>query len=182
MTESEQEELFLELYSQKKRIEKWVTSFLMTPDKRFMGFIDEVVGDSYYKALKNLKDFKEQAEPMTWLHTIARNQARDCIRRNKGLERICSWDQIIEEGRPVRYLKKHPEWDPFACLNSRELRESALAVLKSLSPKYIMILYLRHQEGMKLKDIGDELGLSHSRVRNCIFRVRQQFRTVGLIP
>lgn len=65
------------------------------------------------------------------------------------------WEDILED---------HAEKSPLASLEKKELLESLKRVLSELPENDRVIISLYHYEGLTLKEIGELLGLSESRV------------------
>ena len=67
--------------------------------------------------------------------------------------------------------------DPQRRLLSAEVRQRVGEVLDRLSPRERVVFELRHFQGMRLRAIGETLGVTEEAAKNCLFRATQKMRT-----
>ena len=76
--------------------------------------------------------------------------------------------QMASDGRP--------EADPDRSLTGRELGGRIEAALDALSPNERVVFELRHYEGMRLRAIGEMIGISEEAAKNSLFRATRKMR------
>lgn len=81
---------------------------------------------------------------------------------------------------PLEVLAESREMDPAEAIQRRDLMEE---LTRSLTPKERTILYLYYREGLTLREIGEHLALTESRVcqihSNVITRLRERLASRG---
>jgi RNA polymerase sigma-70 factor (ECF subfamily) len=55
-------------------------------------------------------------------------------------------------------------------LATNELAQQISLAMKQLSPKEKVVFEMKHYEGLRLRAIGDMLGISEEAAKNCLFR------------
>jgi RNA polymerase sigma-70 factor (ECF subfamily) len=68
------------------------------------------------------------------------------------------------------------ETDPQRRLMSTEVSERIQEVLNTLSPRERLVFEMRHYQGMRLRAIGESLGVTEEAAKNCLFRATQKMR------
>jgi len=66
--------------------------------------------------------------------------------------------------------------DPQRQLMSSEVSERINAVLDKLTPRERLVFEMRHYQGMRLRAIGESLGVTEEAAKNCLFRATQKMR------
>ncbi|MEE8577215.1 MAG: sigma-70 family RNA polymerase sigma factor, partial [candidate division Zixibacteria bacterium] len=132
---------------------------------------DDIVQETYLKAIDKIEQFRSEASFSTWLTTIALNLARAMYARNKQAPL-----KSIEEYLPVDPNESHQsfslfDWrDPHAALEDKELAELVKEGLKMLPDKYREAFLLRYVSEMSVKEIAVEIGESVAAVKSRILR------------
>jgi RNA polymerase sigma-70 factor, ECF subfamily len=67
--------------------------------------------------------------------------------------------------------------DPQRQLMSAEVNARVRDVLDRLTPRERLVFEMRHFQGMRLRSIGEALGVSEEAAKNCLFRATQKMRT-----
>ncbi len=125
---------------------------------RFTGANDEtddVVQETFLKAWKNLKKFREDGNFKTWLFAIGRNAAIDFLRKKKHAA-FSSFE--TESGNALTDTLADPaplSEELFALAENGKILERALAVL---APAYREVMLLRYQNDFTFDEIGKILG------------------------
>ena len=68
------------------------------------------------------------------------------------------------------------EVDPQRRLMSSEVKSRIHEVLSNLSPRERLVFEMRHYQGMRLRAIGEALGVTEEAAKNCLFRATQKMR------
>jgi RNA polymerase sigma-70 factor (ECF subfamily) len=66
--------------------------------------------------------------------------------------------------------------DPQRRMLSQELRDRIESVLLELTPRERAVFEMRHNQGMRLRAIGEVLGTTEEAAKNCLFRATQKMR------
>lgn len=134
----------------------------------------DLVQDTFLNAYRGLKHFRGDAQPSTWLYTIA---SRACIRmrrKRKGEpERQLSLDEFIPTSEGEFRLQIPAEGlTPEEALANKELRGALQQAIRKLPEKYRLVLVLRDMEDMPAKEVGAIMGLNERAVKSRLHRAR----------
>ncbi|HKK21732.1 MAG TPA: RNA polymerase sigma factor [candidate division Zixibacteria bacterium] len=133
---------------------------------------EDIVQDTFLKAIDNIDKFREESAFSTWLYSIGLNEARAHLARQKSTDL-----KPIEEYLPTRSAEEihsasdHAlfDWkDPHVALEDRELREVIDRVIAQLPFKYKEAFLLRYFEDLSIKEIA---GIIHESVASTKSRV-----------
>jgi RNA polymerase sigma-70 factor (ECF subfamily) len=129
--------------------------------------VEDLVQETFLKALQGLPQFRGTANVKTWLFSIARNVVRDEYRRRRR--------RIV--GDPFK-LHEVPSASPtpegFAELN--EAKRQLLQVIQRLKPSHRDVVILRIFMEMSAGEAADTLGWSESRVNVTLHRAIRKIR------
>lgn len=134
---------------------------------------EDVVQETYVSAFTQLDRFEGRSRFSTWITRIAINTALMRVRRARPEE---EYDTVAEE-RSANILSlfsgsDSPEAD-FGRAQLRGILETAIAAL----PSDLRLPFLLHEaEGMKLKEIAEDLSINPLTVKTRLFRARRQLR------
>jgi RNA polymerase sigma-70 factor (ECF subfamily) len=132
---------------------------LMTNDDELAkDFTQEI----FIKVFTKLETFQNRSSVSTWLYAIAHNYCIDQIRLNKRFAKESLSDSIIgqvtEPDTEVGVL----QW------NTLE------QVMKKLPPQEAMLLRMKHEHGLSIKDISDQYQISESAIKMRLKRTRDK--------
>lgn len=146
---------------QSHQIEKWfieyekdVTNYLVyytgTND------VEDLVQETFLRAIRALNRFKNESSPKTWLISIARNTAIDFYRKKSvwnRLKQIIDFEspKLQEQGAEEAVVKK---------IEYAHLYE----VINTLKPNYRDVILLRGIAELSSKEAGQVLGWSENKV------------------
>ena len=138
----------------------------------------DIYQEAFLRVYRNLSKFRFDCSFSTWLYRIVANLCLDQIRRRKvRKEEACAVDthegeidrfQFVPEGRA--------DGDPQRKLLSAEVRQRISDILDDLSPRERIVFEMRHYGGMRLRAIGEALGVTEEAAKNCLFRATQKMR------
>lgn len=141
---------------------------------RDRGLAEDVVQESFIRALKGLDGFEGRSSLKSWLHRITVNTALSKLRQLKRLA-----EQPIDEHLP--------EFDRFECrvelpwshlasvedvMESDDLRRRVHETIGALPDSYRMVLQLRDIEEYDTSEVAMLLGISASNVKVRLHRAR----------
>lgn len=147
---------------------------------------EEVVQEAWVSAYKALPKFEGRSSLKTWLFTIASNQAKTRLRKEKRsvsldeLQPENTWleDRLTDQGT----WKTAPQtWgidSPDALLEEDQLRKCIEHTLTILPSMQKAVFTLRDLEQMSLGEICNNLDISDSNVRVLLHRARAKLMQV----
>ncbi len=127
---------------------------------------EDIVQETFLKAYKSRRALKDAEKFLSWICTIARNTARDHLKKRKPEPLPEDADEIMDTtaAKPDRELE------------ALESRERIHRVLSSLPEQYRLALTLRYMDGMDHETIGQTMGLSDGALRGILGRGLQAMR------
>jgi RNA polymerase sigma-70 factor, ECF subfamily len=119
------------------------------------GMAEDVTQESFVKAWKKIRSFRQGSNFKTWLFAIARNTAIDWLRKHKevqlsSFENIQGRNMLLESTAGIELL-------PSELLERAENTAYVTSLLEQLDPKYREVLTLRHSSNMTFEEIGEML-------------------------
>ncbi|UCZ54421.1 RNA polymerase sigma factor [Bacillus shivajii] len=127
--------------------------------------VEDVVQEVFIRAMKGLDSFEGNAQPKTWLFTIARNTAIDEIRkksRNK-------WKDYLT------FESKHEPADnetPADLIQLNEDNQELYRAIQTLKSNYRDVVILRGIKDLSVKETSEVLNWSESKVRSTYHRAK----------
>jgi len=139
----------------------------------------DVFQEVFLRVYRNLPKFRFDCSFNTWLYRIVANLCLDHLRKRKvRKEEPSSYEG---ESGPVDRLQLIPEQradvDPQRQFQSAEVSSRIQEVLGDLTPRERVVFEMRHFQGMRLRAIGQSLGVTEEAAKNCLFRATQKMRT-----
>jgi RNA polymerase sigma-70 factor (ECF subfamily) len=138
---------------------------------------EDVLQETFLKAIAHLKDFEGRSSLSTWLYRIATNEALMLIRKRKPEVPLSFDDSTGEDDsrdEPVHLL----DWCclPEKELQSSEAREFLARAVGHLSPALRVVFTLRDIQGVSIKDTASILNVSEEAVKTRLLRARLKLR------
>jgi RNA polymerase sigma-70 factor (ECF subfamily) len=139
---------------------------------------EDVLQNTFMKALQALPSFEGRSSLSTWLYRIAVNEALMSIRRGKPEVDVVFRSEDGDEDEPA--LTSFTDW---CCLPEGELMSSeALSYLDTavgmLSEKLRIVFILRDLEGLSIREVSDALDISEATVKTRLLRARLNLREI----
>jgi len=138
---------------------------------------EDVLQETYIKALHALPNFEGRSSLTTWLYRIAVNEALMLVRKRK--PGIVS----VEDSPPfdAEAESEGMEIVDFCCLPERELLSSETRsfldqAVRNLPENLRLVFVMRDLEGLSIQDKAEALGLSESNVKVRLLRARLRLR------
>ncbi|MBV8551891.1 MAG: RNA polymerase sigma factor [Acidobacteriaceae bacterium] len=138
----------------------------------------DVYQEVFLRVYRNLPKFRFDCSFSTWLYRIVANLCLDQIRKRKvRKEEGQSVDTASGEVDRFQFLmEQRADVDPQRQLLSVEVNQRIQAVLEQLTPRERVVFEMRHFQGMRLRAIGESLGVTEEAAKNCLFRATQKMR------
>ena len=138
----------------------------------------DVYQEAFLRVYRKLGDFRFDCAFSTWLYRIVANLCLDQLRKRKVRKEEAA--SIETSGGEVDRLQFVPERradvDPQRRLMSQEVNHRIQDVLDGLSTRERLVFEMRHYQGMRLRAIGESLGVTEEAAKNCLFRATQKMR------
>lgn len=137
---------------------------------------EDVLQNTFLKALQSLGNFEGRSSPLTWLYRIAVNEALMLIRRQKPQVEIAEEPQDEESNLPTPV--QLTDWCclPESDFLTTESKRSLDAAILKLPEKLRVVFLLRDIEGMSIQETSEALGLTETAVKTRLLRARLNLR------
>jgi RNA polymerase sigma-70 factor, ECF subfamily len=138
---------------------------------------EDVLQNTFLKALQSLKTFEGRSSLSTWLYRIAVNEALMLLRKNKPEMPLTDAIPEDEEGgdyNPVEFT----DWcclpeEEFVTTESRKALDDAIRRL----PETLRVVFLlRDIEGLSIQETSEALNLTETAVKTRLLRARLRLR------
>ncbi len=124
---------------------------------------EDIVQESYLRALNNWKRKSLPESPLAWLKRVAHNILIDFLRQKR-------WDKKVDLDRNPEIISRTSK-DPYKSL------ELFLAI-SSLGKKKAKIIEAFYYDGMSIKDIANSMRISERAVEGQLRRARQSLKSL----
>lgn len=119
------------------------------------GIAEDVTQESFVKAWKHIRSYRQGSSFKTWIFTITRNTAVDWLRKQKEI-RLSSFENVTGQNILLETTKSE-ELLPNELLEKAENTAYVTSLLEQLDPKYREVLTLRYTSNMTFEEIGEVL-------------------------
>jgi RNA polymerase sigma-70 factor (ECF subfamily) len=135
----------------------------------------------FLKAYRAIDRFRFESSFYTWIYRIARNVCFDHLRKRETLRREIPIDRdraahvdvyALADRLPATASDSNPE----RSLLSRQIGEVLQKGLQKLTRRERLVFELRHYHGLRLRVIGEMMGMSEDTAKNCLYRGTQKLR------
>ncbi len=137
---------------------------------------EDVLQETFIKALRHLQNFDGRSKLSTWLYRIATNEALMLLRRRK--QDVVSIEEPFEDVGEPQAPMQIVDWCcmPEEELMSAEVRAYLDQAIDDLSPALRVVFLLREIEGLSTQETAEVLNLSETAVKTRLSRARLQLR------
>jgi RNA polymerase sigma-70 factor (ECF subfamily) len=138
----------------------------------------DIYQEAFLRVYKKLPEFRFDSAFSTWLYRIVANLCLDQIRKRKvRKEETATVETPAGEIDRLQFIPENrADVDPQRRLMSSEVNNRIEEVLGSLTPRERLVFEMRHYQGMRLRAIGESLGVTEEAAKNCLFRATQKMR------
>jgi RNA polymerase sigma-70 factor, ECF subfamily len=137
---------------------------------------EDVLQETFIKALRALPSFEGRSSLSTWLYRIAVNEALMLVRKRKPDTVSIDTDKEDSEGQaePVEIV----DWCclPEGDLMSAETRQALDLAARQLTPALRAVFVLRDIEGLSVRETAEALGITEVAVKTRLLRARLKLR------
>jgi RNA polymerase sigma-70 factor, ECF subfamily len=138
----------------------------------------DVYQEAFLRVYRNLPSFRFDCSFSTWLYRIVANLCLDQIRKRKVRKEEAA-SITTAEGELDRFqllAEGRADVDPQRQLMSAEVNNRIQEVLAQLTARERLVFEMRHFGGMRLRAIGEAIGVTEEAAKNCLFRATQKMR------
>lgn len=137
---------------------------------------EDVLQNTFLKALQSLPEFEGRSNPLTWLYRIAVNEALMQIRRRKPQVEID--ESVADDDENIPLPVQLTDWCclPESDLLSAESRQALDEAIRTLPEKLRVVFLLRDIEGLSIRETAETLGLTETTVKTRLLRARLHLR------
>lgn len=136
---------------------------------------EDVLQNTFLKALQHLPDFEGRSSLSTWLYRIAANEALMMMRKRRPTVPV---DENPDDDDDGFTSTQFTDW---CCLPEQEFltdeSKSQLDLAIQRLPETLKVVFLlRDIEGLSIRETGEALGLSETAVKTRLLRARLHLR------
>ena len=133
----------------------------------------------FLKAWQALPNFKGESVFYSWLYQIAVNRSIDFLRK-RNRRPVIGFEELPQNADDTLQMT---DLQPSPCevLERRELGHIIRKAICKLPAGQRSIIYLRHWEGLPIKEIASRLGKSENTVKTYLYHARRKLQSL-LLP
>lgn len=137
---------------------------------------EDVLQETFIKALRGLSSFEGRSSLSTWLYRIAVNEALMAVRKRK--PDVVQMDAEKDDGEGQSEPVEIVDWCclPEGELMSTESRQFLDQAVQQLTPALRTVFVLRDVEGLSVKETAETLGITEVTVKTRLLRARLKLR------
>ena len=133
----------------------------------------------FLKAWQALPNFKGQSVFYSWLYQIAVNRSIDFLRK-RNRRQVIGFEELPQNAdETLQMTELQPS--PCALLEKKELEHVIRKAIHQLPLTQRSAFYLRHWEGLPIKEIALRLGKSENTVKTYLYHARRKLQSL-LLP
>lgn len=137
----------------------------------------DIVQETLFIAIKNMKQYRGEASLMSWLCQINRSQISRYFKKNK-IKQIVRIDDSQEISEIFDNIHLEISQTPEFQYQQSKLQEIIVATLDNLPHGYGDLLEWKYVDHMSVKTIAENLNLSTTAVQSKLSRARDAFKIV----
>jgi RNA polymerase sigma-70 factor, ECF subfamily len=137
---------------------------------------EDVLQNTFMKALQSIKSFEGRSSLSTWLYRIAVNEALMLLRRQKPTVPV-AMDYEDDEDE-IQHPTQFTDWCclPEKDLLSAEAKKHLDKAIQRLPEKLRVVFLLRDVEGLSIRETSEALELTETAVKTRLLRARLNLR------
>ena len=131
----------------------------------------DISQETFIKAFRNLKKFKGDSSPETWVYRIAVNTALDFVRRNARRSETSLY-VTDEDGKEQALDIPDDRYSPAKAAEQADMRELLQKAIAMLPEEQRQVIVLRDIDDFSYQQIAEILDVSEGTVKSRLFRAR----------
>ncbi len=137
---------------------------------------EDIVSETLIKAIDNIEKFRGESAFGTWLYSIALNQSRAHLAKQKQTD-LKDFDEYLpgnnsEELHQQKNLQLFDWDDPHSQLESAELRKIIQQAIDELPFKFKEVFLLRYLEELSIKEIAEMIDETVASTKSRVLRAK----------
>ncbi|HEX7344250.1 MAG TPA: RNA polymerase sigma factor [bacterium] len=140
---------------------------------------EEAYQEIFLKIYRSLPSFRFESDFSTWIHRIAVNTA---LSKRRSLQRRRQKEQIMDPLNSEDDFFDSVPHNPLDNPENQQLRSEILTqierALEGIPARQRTVFVMKHDQGMKLKEIAKTLGIGEGTVKAYLFRAIENLRNV----
>ena len=137
---------------------------------------EDIVQETFVKAIDAIDKFRMESSFGTWLYTIALNNIR-AHAGNKKRTSLQPIEDYLPESHTGSCAPELYDWgDPHQLLEQKQIKSMIEKALAEMPLKYSAPFMLRYMEDLSVKEVADTLNLSLAAAKSRILRARLALR------
>ena len=137
---------------------------------------EDAIQEAYLHSFRHLDQFQGRSAVITWLTSIAVNEAFTFVRRRLPWNSLDAPGPVAGDRNLVEFLAAHVR-DPEQQAVSREMETGIRTAVAALPQEYCAVFRLREIEGLTTKEAAACLGITKSCLKTRLSRARSLLRT-----
>jgi RNA polymerase sigma-70 factor (ECF subfamily) len=137
----------------------------------------DLVQETFIRALKGWDAFDGRSEPSTWLYTIASRACQRMERRRAGEpRRMQSLEQLLPGGETTVVDAPADDETPLEWVERRDVVQAVRRAIEGLPLEFRLPIVLKEIEGLSVEEVASVLGLKPATVKTRLHRARLLLR------
>jgi RNA polymerase sigma-70 factor (ECF subfamily) len=137
---------------------------------------EDVVQETYVRALTHLQDFRGDSSLATWLSRIAMNEALGRLRRQRPGVELSSLPPGTLEAQIIQFPNSATSEDPEKTMAQREIQRVVEHAIDELPDNFRIVFITRVIEGMNVEETAEILDIKPETVKTRLHRARTMLR------
>lgn len=137
----------------------------------------DIVQETLFLAIKNIKQYRGEAPLMSWLCQISRSQISLHFKKNN-IKQTVRVDDLLEVKEIFDNIKSEINDHPDKKYETSKLNEIISSTLDNLPNGYGDLLELKYLDKLSVHEIAADLNLSVTAVQSKLARAREAFKIV----
>jgi RNA polymerase sigma-70 factor (ECF subfamily) len=141
----------------------------------------DVTQEAFIRVHRYLDHFKGSSSFYTWVYRITVNLCIDHLRKQSKASTV-DYDDAIghDQGSESELMPSTLGMHPGRNLDRRELRETILQALETLSPAHRAVILMREVEGLSYKEMALAMEVSTGTIMSRLFHARRRMQAALL--
>ncbi len=136
---------------------------------------EDVLQETYFRAFRNLADFRGESRFSTWLTRIALNEALGRLRRARPTVELSHAENVstAETAQVIPFPTMSHEADPERALARKQMAGLLEGAIDSLPDPFRVVFVLRAIEELSVEETARQLGLAEATVKTRLHRAKR---------
>lgn len=129
--------------------------------------VEDLVQETFIRAFNGMDQYSGRSTPKTWLFAIARNVARDYVRKRNRTPFVGD----------ITGVEQTTDVTPELSVTLTETQSEVLAAVQNLSPNYRDVVLMRGMFDLSVQETAEALNWTPTRVRVTFFRALKALKS-----